>query len=173
MVLVQGPDSGKDERFKQMVIGYEKDLLRMCRVYLRDAALAEDAVQEVFLKAYKSLDAFRGEASEKTWLMRIAVNVCKDFRRNAWFRFVDRRIVFEELQTPCAPPTEEHMALTSEIMRLPRKEIDVILLYYYQNMKIKEIAQALGITAAAVSGRLVKARKRLQGALEGGEGNDA
>ena len=55
---------------------YEESLLRMCFACLGDAALAEDAVQETFLKAYRALDRFRGDAGEKTWLLRIAVNTC-------------------------------------------------------------------------------------------------
>lgn len=55
--------------------GYEIPIRRMCCIYLRDEQLAADAVQETFLKAYLALDKFRGEASEKTWLTRIAINV--------------------------------------------------------------------------------------------------
>ena len=53
---------------------WEASLMRMCFVYLGDMALAEDAVQETFLKAWKGYERFRGEANEKTWLMRIAIN---------------------------------------------------------------------------------------------------
>ena len=60
---------------------YEIPIRKMCCVYLRDEQLAADAVQETFLKAYLSLENFRGESSEKTWLMRIAVNVCHSMRR--------------------------------------------------------------------------------------------
>lgn len=52
---------------------YEKDILNLCCMLLHDIALAEDAVQETFFKAYKGLDAFRGDSAEKTWLMRIAI----------------------------------------------------------------------------------------------------
>lgn len=68
---------------------WETSLMRMCYAYLGDVLLAEDAVQETFLKAWKAYDRFRGEADEKTWLMRIAINNCKDMRRGAWFRHTD------------------------------------------------------------------------------------
>ena len=173
MGVVLGPDSNREEQLNRMIVQYEKDLLKMCCVYLRDASLAEDAVQEVFLKAYKNLYAFRGDCSEKTWLMHIVMNVCKDFRRNAWVRFVDRSVSLEQLPAPCAPPTVDHITLTTEIMRLPRKQMEAVLLYYYQHMKIKEIAQVLKVSPAAISGRLDKARKRLHGALEGGVGYES
>ena len=86
MDFVKGPGNHPEARISRMVKTYEKDLLRLCCMYLKDAVMAEDAVQETFLKAYKSLHAFRGESSEKTWLMRIAINVCKDMQRTAWFR---------------------------------------------------------------------------------------
>jgi RNA polymerase sigma-70 factor (ECF subfamily) len=170
MEVVLGPGSNREERLNHMVAQYEKDLLRMCSVYLRDISLAQDAVQETFLRAYKSLSEFRGDSGEKTWLTRIAMNVCKDFRRSAWFRFVDRRVTLDQLPIPSAPPSSEHITLTTEIMRLPRKQMEVVLLHYYQGMKIQEIAQGLGISPPSVSERLNKAKSRLHDALEGGDG---
>ena len=93
----------------------------MCCAILRDRALAEDAVQETFLKAYKTLDTFRKESSEKTWLMRIAINTCRDFRRSAWFRYLDRRVTPEDLPLAATPAEEDSIALTAAIMRLPQK----------------------------------------------------
>ena len=55
---------------------YEKEVLKVCTVYLRDLTLAEDATQETFFKAFKAMDRFQGGSSEKTWLMRIAINTC-------------------------------------------------------------------------------------------------
>ena len=171
----QMPDPGRkrQDKLEQLITAYENDLLRMCCVYLRDLALAQDAVQDTFLKAYKALDRFRGESSEKTWLMRIAVTVCRDYRRSAWHRYVDRRVNLDLLPLPTAPPKTEHIALTTEIMRLPRKQMEAVLLYYYQNLNIREIAQVVGISPAAVSSRLIKARKLLHDALKGGEGHES
>ena len=126
-MFIQGPDK-REERLNQLVTLYERDLLRMCFVYLHDAALAEDAVQETFLKAYKALPSFREEASEKTWLMRIAINTCKDLRRGGWFRYVNRNVSLDSLPAPLQDPTGEDNLLTMEIMRLPRKQMEVILL---------------------------------------------
>ena len=86
MELVKGPTYSHEEMLAHMVAEYEVILLRTCYMYLHDKALAEDATQETFLKAYKALDSFRGESSEKTWLMRIAMNTCRDMKRSAWFR---------------------------------------------------------------------------------------
>ena len=172
MEVVQGPDNIREEWLNHLVWQYEKDLLRICSIYLRDATLAQDAVQETFLRVYKSPNAFHGDSSEKTWLVRIAMNVCKDLRRNAWYRFVDRRVSLDNLPIPSAPPSLDHIALTTEIMRLPRKHMEVVMLHYYEGMTIREIARVLGISLPAVSQRLSKAKSRLHDVLGGGDGNE-
>ena len=78
MSIAPGPESRK--QFGDLIEKYERGVLHLCCIYLRDMHMAEDAVQETFLKAYKSLNAFRGESSEKTWLYRIPINVCIDMR---------------------------------------------------------------------------------------------
>ena len=90
MDTVRGPDS-KEKRIEHMVTLYQLPILRLCILYLHDEDLAKDAVQETFIKAYRNLDGFRDASSEKTWLTRIAINTCKNVRRSAWFRHMDRR----------------------------------------------------------------------------------
>ena len=156
-----------------MVRQYEKDLLRICWVYLRDRSAAEDAVQETFLKAFRNLDSFRGESSEKTWLTRIAINCCRDLRKSAWYRYVDPRISVDRLPTlSSAPPSDEHIALTMAIMKLKPKYLEVVLLYFYEGYSIREIANMLRLTEGAVSSRFRKAKQKLRDELEGGEGNE-
>ena len=162
MSIVKAPDNPREEKLCQLMDRYEKDLLRMCCMYLRDMTMAEDAVQETFLKAYSALPTFRGESSEKTWLCRIAVNVCNDMRRSAWYRFIDRRIDLDRLQIPVEAQNEASLALMMEIMRLPRKWMEVILLYYYEDIRIPQIAEMLGVSETMVSRRLKKARELLK-----------
>ena len=145
---------------------YEKEVLKVCTVYLRDLTLAEDATQETFFKAFKAMDRFLGDCSEKTWLMRIAINTCKDIRRAAWFRHTERRISPEDLPEPSEPAKADSVLLTLEVMRLPAKEREAVLLRYYQNMKQKDIANALGISDRAVRQRLGKANQILREQLK-------
>lgn len=84
---------------------YEAPLLRLCCALLGDAALAEDAVQDTFIRAWRALPHFRGDSSEKTWLTHIAVNVCRDLQRKGWFRHEDRRVSLDTLPEPAAPCT--------------------------------------------------------------------
>ena len=85
-------------------------------VYLRDRDMAQDAVQETFLKAYKALGSFRSESTEKTWLYSIALNVCRDMRRSAWFRYVDRRVTLDHLPDPVEPVPDASIALVQEMI---------------------------------------------------------
>ena len=169
MRVVEGPDNHRETWLAQAIERYGKDLLRICCLYLKDASMAEDAVQETFLKAYQHLDAFRGECSEKTWLFSIAVNVCRDMRRNAWYRYVDRTIDLEKLHISVQATQERDLALMQEIMRLPRRYMETVLLYYYADLSIEEIARMIRISQPAVSKRLSKARHMLKDALEGGK----
>lgn len=81
--VVKAPDNDRDQFFVKLVNEYQGVLLHMCYVSLRDQELAKDAVQETFLKAYRSLPTFRGESSEKTWLIQIALNTCRSMQRSA------------------------------------------------------------------------------------------
>ncbi|MGN0774130.1 MAG: sigma-70 family RNA polymerase sigma factor [Candidatus Ventricola sp.] len=169
MSVVKDPDKAKEERLCSLMERYEKDLLRMCCVYLRDASAAEDAVQESFLRAYRAMSDFRGESSEKTWLYSIATNVCRDMRRAAWYRYVDRRIDFDRLPQAVAPVSEVSVALMTEVMRLPRNYMEAVWLYYYEDLNLSEVGALLGVTPAAVGYRLSKAKKLLRSALKGDE----
>ncbi len=162
-------EEAKEERLCSLMERYEKSLLRMCCVYLRDTSAAEDAVQESFLRAYRSMDDFRGESSEKTWLYSIAMNVCRDMRRAAWYRYVDKRIDFDRLPQAVAPVSEVSIALMTEVMRLPRKNMEAVWLYYYENLNLREVGALLGVTPASVGYRLDKAKKLLRRALKGDE----
>ena len=143
-------------------------LVRMCCLCLGDASLAEDAAQETFFKAYRALDSFRGECDEKTWLMRIAINTCRDMRRSRWTRHVDRRVTPEMLPEASAPFDERDEELTLALMRLPPKQREAVLLRYYQRMSLAQTAQAMGVTVSTVSKQLGRALRSLRGILEGG-----
>ena len=167
MSIVKGPDNDMEASIRQMIAEHQAALLRLCYLYLHDVQLAEDAVQETFIKAAKALQHFRGEASIKTWLSRIAIRTCCDMRRSFWFRRVDRRITPDMLPEPAQEAPEEDAALTAAVMNLPVKEREVILLYYYQDMNVNEVADALGVTQPTVSYRLRRAREKLRTELEG------
>lgn len=152
------------ETLDALMIQHGSRLLRLCAMNLRDASLAQDAVQDTFLKAFRQFHRFRGDADALTWLTAIAINVCRDYRRTAWFRHVDRRM--EDLPEQAASfPFPDNTVIT-EVTKLPDKYREVILLRYYQDMKQKDIAAALGISDRAVRQRLNKANTMLREQLK-------
>ena len=157
---------------ERLVEEYQTAVLRICYLYLCDRSQAEDAVQETFLKVYKGLDSFRGESSEKTWIMKIAMNTCWSMNHSGWARFFNRRVTPEMLPEAAVPFEEKDDELTRAVIRLPIRLREVILLYYYQGLKVNEIAEALGISQPSVSGRLKRGQEKLKDILEGRE-NDA
>ena len=167
MEVVKDPDNSRDQVLVQMVNQYQGMLLRMCYVYLQDMELAKDVTQETFLKAYRAMGSFRRHCSEKSWLIQIAINTCRDTKRSAWFRHTDRRVTPEDLpEAVTIPHDESDLDLMCDIMKLPPKLKEVIMLYYWQEMTVVEIAQSLGIAQSTVSNRLKHARDKLHDVLE-------
>ena len=76
-----------EQILERLMREYGDSVFRMCYLYLKDYYLAEDATQETFIKAMKSYDSFLHNSNEKTWLIRIAINSCKNIMRTKWFRF--------------------------------------------------------------------------------------
>ena len=145
---------------------YGSSLLRMCALILKDADLAQDAVQETFIKAYRRFDNYRGDCSEKTWLTAIAVNTCRDMLRTAWFRH-QSRIDMNSLPERTADFTFPDNTVLTEVMRLPVKYREVVLLRYYEGLKLKEVASALRLSDGKVRSRLNKANSILRERLKG------
>ncbi|MDD3365368.1 MAG: sigma-70 family RNA polymerase sigma factor, partial [Syntrophomonas sp.] len=129
MISILEPDRNIALNINELVSEYGNSLLRMCFLYLKDIHLAEDAVQETFLKVYKNHPQFKGDSEVKTWIMRIAINVCKNYLRSSWWKRVD---VAESLNSI---PTDTNMeaipddTLLLEIMKLSPKYKEVILLF--------------------------------------------
>jgi RNA polymerase sigma factor (sigma-70 family) len=150
----------------KLVNEYGNQLLRMCFLYLKDIHLAEDAVQDTFIKAYKNYSQFKGIAQEKTWIMRIAINVCKNYLRKSWWKQTSYSKLLKQIPYN-DPENIGDDTLLLEIMKLSSKYKEVILLFYYQEMKIREISEALQISESTVSVRLARARKILKRNLKG------
>ena len=170
MSMELSPDAVRPaQELDRLVEQYQVAVLRTCYLYLHDRSQAEDAVQETFLKVYRNLGSFRGECSEKNWIMKIAMRVCYDMNRSGWARFFNRRVTPEMLPEASVPFEERDDALANAMMRLPVRLREVILLYYYQGLTVNEIAEVLGITQPSVSNRRKRGRDKLKAALEGRE----
>lgn len=165
------PSYVREQRLQEWIDLYANDIIRICFVYLADHDQAEDAMQDTFLKAWKSMPSYerKGIENDKAWLMRIAVNVCRDYRRSAWFRHVDRRVSLDSLPRALEAADGRDRELTMDICRLPVKYRQVVLLYYFEGMNTREVSQALGLAPATAHRRLKKAEEMLKDAWGGGD----
>lgn len=153
-----------EKQLEEWIAEYSSAVLKLCFVYLADTEMAKDAMQDTFVKVWKHMGQFqnRHELSEKAWIMKIAVNTCRDYKRTAWFRHIDLRKSVDELPETVAPTPEISRELFMDVMNLPAKYKQVILLHHFQNLNQSETAQALGISRTSVAKRLKKAYGMLQ-----------
>ena len=161
--MVQDP---RREWLDTVITRWEKTMLRLCFAFLGDTALAEDAVQETFFKAWKSFDRYRGDAAEKTWLTRIAVNTCKDLLKSAWARNTDRSVTPDTLPEGSAPFDEQDDTVTRAVLSLPDDLKEAVLLRWYQGLTLEEMARVLRLPRSTVNYRLKKAKALLRDELE-------
>ena len=160
-------DTGRSEELENLMELYGDEIKRFCTLQLRDPFQAEDAAQDTFVKAWKALDTFRNESSQKTWLMHIAVNTCRDYQRTGWFRHMDRRIVPEDLPEQSREDEVPDGEVTEAIRSLPSKLRTMILLRYYEGLSLKETAAAAGISLVTSKRQISKANQLLHERLEG------
>ncbi|HYG57907.1 MAG TPA: sigma-70 family RNA polymerase sigma factor [Symbiobacteriaceae bacterium] len=171
--------AAREQALQRLVEAHGNTVLHLAYMYLKDRDLAEDVFQEVFTRVYLQLHTFRGEASPKTWICRITVNLCRDKLRS----WTARRVLLmgEDLLRSMAGGAEEtedavlaeadRGAVMEAIMRLPMEYREAVLLYYYEEMDTKEVATALGLSEGTLRSRLHRARARLKALLmEGGFG---
>ena len=160
-------DTGYSEELENLMEQYGDEIKRFCTLQLRDPFQAEDAAQDTFVKAWRALDTFRNESSQKTWLMHIAVNTCRDYQRTGWFRHMDRRIVPEDLPEQSREDEVPDGEVTEAIRSLPARLRTMILLRYYEGLSLKETAAAAGISLATAKRQISKANQLLHERLEG------
>ena len=165
------PGMNREERLRRWVDSYSDAILRTCFLYLTDAAAAEDALQDTWIKAWRAMEAYERQdvQHEKAWLMRIAVNTCRDYRRTAWFRHIDRHHTPDDLPSHLMRSELPDHSLSLLVTELPVRYREVILLYYYQGLTQRETAEALGLSPSAVIRRLRSAEKLLKQQWIGGE----
>lgn len=142
-----------EERFTALVQEHRNLLWHIAYAMLHSEQDAADATQEALLRAWRARDSFRGDASEKTWLTRIAINVCRSMRR--------RRVIFSPLEEIEAPlpvdnaPLHDALAKLSPALRMP------LVLVYLEGFSVAEASRALGIPPGTVKSRLHRGRKAL------------
>ena len=138
-------------------------MYRLALARTRNIDNAEDVFQEVFLRLSKKMPEFQSAEHEKAWLIRVTINCSKNMLSSFWNKNIiqlEEEIQFEE---------EETNEIYFDVLRLPQKERTILHLYYYENLKLKEIAGLMGITEKNAKTKLFRARQKLKEVLEGGE----
>ncbi|GAJ58399.1 RNA polymerase sigma factor SigX [Geobacillus thermoleovorans B23] len=176
--MVHGGDRGReamDPVFEQLYEKYHHDLFNFLFYMVRNREQAEDLVQEVYVRVLRSYKRFKGQCSEKTWLLSIARHVAIDFfrkqkRRRQWAGSAE----WSEEQIGADEPIPEEMAIQKEEIQLmyrglARCTVDqrlVLVLRFIQSLSIAETAEALGWTESKVKTTQHRALKALKQYME-------
>lgn len=127
---------------------------------------AEDITQEVFIKLIKNIDKLESREHIKAWLIRVTINLSKDYNKSFWRKNTCK------LEEDIEYFDSETQEILQELSKLKPMYRNIVYLYYYQQYKINEIADLLKINVNTVSSNLTRARKQLKKILgEGGEDN--
>lgn len=179
--IIQMVNAGDREAYKYLVDRYADSILNFCYRYLYSREEAEDATQDVFLKAYQALPNWQPKAQFKTWLYRIAINHCLNLvRRRKKVQFtgfenqhptvektenpepVDKTRAFDEVMIA----DQERASIRRAVDQLPENQRQVIILFHFQDLSYKEIAQVLNLSINSVESRIFRAKKTLAKTLK-------
>ena len=153
--------SQREEEARALVDAWSDRILRLAWTWLPNPADGPDVVQNVLLKRLEHKGAFPAPEAERAWMIRVTINECKNFRRSLFRR---REVSLEEAAQQPSPPGEES-ELLEELRRLPPKDKEILVLYYYEGYSTAETAELLGLPPNTVSTRLARARARLRETL--------
>lgn len=171
--------AGDVAAFEELVEAHQGRIATLCRYMLGDATEAEDAAQDVFIKAFKGLKSFHPDAAFSTWLYRIAVNTCIDRRRKPFFRWLFIEDDAEGVGAggvPSEAPSPERLVESRQVsqqiqqalQRLSPKLRAAIVLKEIEGLAYEQIAATLEISLGTVKSRISRARDELQRTLTGG-----
>ena len=163
---------GDSLAIERLVQTYQSDVYRLALSILDDSDDADDATQEVFLSALRALESFRGQATFKTWLFSITVNVCRTrlqrYKSHGRLQQILQNLFPQEQAHPEkeAMQNESDAALWHAIRALDDKHRIPVILRYYHALAVTDIAEMLGIPSGTVHSRLNHAREKLRALLK-------
>ena len=145
--LITRTKQGDVEAFNPLVIKYQPRIYAFIQKQVKDTETAKDLIQEAFLKAFRALNTFRCDSAFASWFYRIAENVCIDYFRKQQKAYdieplhtVDERRITETHSEPCRALERQELRayLRAAIQRLTQTRRQVFLLYYAQDLSIKQ-----------------------------------
>ena len=150
-----------EQEFNKKYQMYKNMIYNIAYTYARNVADADDITQDVFMKYLNSNEVFQTLDNERFWLVRVSINTAKSFIKKAW----KQRVSFDdELIGRMASNIEEKKSneMFEIVCSLPPKYKEVIILYYYEDMKIDEISKTLKISISNVKKRLERGRIQIR-----------
>ncbi len=151
--------TGAELSFERLYEMYRGRVFSTAYRMLSNRADAEDVTQDVFVKVFKKLKSFRGDSAVSTWIYRIAVNTCLDFRRRRKLR---QAVSLDDCTKVGSTPLSVTRLIESALPRMAEGYRQVFVLYDIQGMKHEEIGKILGITEGASKSQLHRARAFLR-----------
>ncbi|WP_226683454.1 RNA polymerase sigma factor [Sutcliffiella horikoshii] len=153
--------------FSKLMESYCEQLLKLAYSYVKDKQAAEDIIQDVFANVFEHWDSFRGDSSYKTYLYRITINRCYDYLRSATCRKNYLMNSFHSIINSNTPEklvveNNDKYLIGEQILKLPLKYREVILLYYYKDFSMEEISSLLNCPVSTVKSRVHRAREKLK-----------
>lgn len=167
--LIKKLKKGKNEAYYELINTYGTRLLRTCYLITKDEREAEDIVQETFIRVFKSIKTFKEESSLYTWIYRIAHNIAKDrYKANIIsYPFEDQEILYEN------PESITLAKIDREVLKFKLDNLNfiykqVLVLFYFEDLSIKEISKILDEKEGTIKSKLSRGRILLREALEKG-----
>jgi RNA polymerase sigma-70 factor (ECF subfamily) len=173
ILLIQQFKAGDPSTFGPIVRTYQDRIYNLCYYLLGNPQDAEDAAQDVFIKAFRNLKDFRPEASLYTWLYRIGVNTCLDYKRKYRTDVFKDESLAEGLPSNEPSPEGRYrskeigQAIQSALDQLSKSSRAVIVLKEIEGLPYEEIAKVLDTSVGTIKSRLSRAREELRRFLRG------
>lgn len=172
-------EAASSRNFDEIICLHQRRVYRVLYVLLRDADAADTLTQECFLRAYKKLGSFRGECRIETWLLRIAVNLARDYGKSRRTSFWRRLVGLEDAegsenrQVRGSQPSPERVLLAREELEavwaavdsLSQQQRTIFLLRFAEEMSLGEIAATLALRVGTVKAHLFRANLRIRGTV--------
>jgi RNA polymerase sigma-70 factor, ECF subfamily len=172
-ILIREQEDPNEVLITRLIEAYWVSVKKLAFTYVKDWVLAEDITQEVFIRCYKNLNLFRGDSSYKTWLYRVTVNRCKDELKSKWFKTL---WIFEEVKDKVGKNVvsaeqsflikNEESYLSELVLSLPVKYREVLILFYYEELKLEEIQSLLNLNMSTIKTRLRRGKMALKKVYE-------
>ena len=161
----------QEHAFNEAVNEHTDYLLRLCYMYVKDWQAAEDIVQDVFITYYAKFEQFEERSTLKTYLIRIAINKCKDYLKSWRYRKMTLTNQFFGAKKDRQNHVEndERLEIANAVLKLPIHLREIVIHYYYEELSVLEVSTLLNLSDNTVKTRLRRARQLLKEQLTNDE----